>query len=581
MKTKIPILQAIFFFVLVLSNLQNIRGQIPNNPAECVVHLDKSFYVTGEYIWFKLYLPVYFNRHEITLRVSLFNKNSSVHEQFFIQTKGKTYADGYFKIPFDWQSDTYQIEFSGLDKTNKQAVLISRLQIPIFNDLEEMENKSVLFEHFKIPNSNVFTSLPSIKDAPEQIQVDLAPSSIGRLEKTTATIRVLDENGQALSASLSVAIRDSKMNPLANLSEKNMVFAPSNHHQNTSKQNSPLQLDNQIFLQYRWPQTTPELMGKRNLLAAYSPQNNTFHYALTNEKGAFLMYLPFFEGTKTFQFIGLQSNTIAVEKVNSLMNVFPSLQKSPANSNSQTVIDDYLKNSRLRKKIYQLYATTETLPSFEAKPPMTPNALNPDRNIRIEDYKAFATLPIFLKEIYTPLKYRKISKGKYGFKMFNPSVGRRVFYEGIPLFVVDGQLSRNSDFIADLDIGDIEALDLFFYEKELRKNFGIIGMSGVTYITTKSKQVKIPESERAAILSIEGLQPSLIYPIEVQVSSENPEIPQFRPLIYWQPHLETDANGEIHFSFRHSHDKGKFVIEVVAQTRDGKVVVKRKLYEVN
>ncbi len=549
--------QLAFFLLLSFLVLQQTNAQTSFDSNQSLLHLDKSFYVTGEYIWFKVYLPISYQGQSVALRISLFDSENSVHQQFFVNTEGKTTANGYFKIPFDWQTGKYQLAVSGMNTLTKENVLLmTYLNLPIYNDLEDKtvmsESGAPVSDKKSIPHST------NLKNSDSSLQIQIASTSVKTLDKVVTTIEVKDKNGNPIKASLSVVIRDWDLTDIH--SDLKIDFEGNVNAQ---------QLSEKIHF---WYQSAKPIQN--NLISVFSPDDHEFLYPSTDSNQKLLLEMPFFEEVKTLQFLSLIPEDIKIEQQE------PSFLKSDAHTPNEynSTIINYLQQSRLRKKIYQLYGTTESNPDFSNIVSDTTSKPLPNRTIRFADFEYFPTLPVFLKEVSTALKYRKAKKGTYVFKMFNPSPGKRVFHSGLPIFVVDGQLTRNSDFIAAIDVNEMETLDLFFYDSDLQKYFGAMGNSGIAYLSTKSKELKVPSEEYEDIFTVNGTQAIPDFPIQQTFEQEG--LPLFNPLVYWHPDLRTDNDGKCDFSFRHGHDKGQFVIEVVAQTIKGEILTQQIFYEV-
>lgn len=561
-------------FCMVFLGLQWAKAQPDTNTKksgsfhQMVLHLDKPFYVTGEYIWFKVYLPIEYKGQEVALRVSLYDVGLQVHEQFFIPTNGRTSVFGYFKIPFDWKTGTYQLSVSGLNSVTKENVrLILYFNLLIFNDLNVEEKNTVVAPitsyRYQFPITRLQTQNPYSPKFPLQIQ--LKDNSIRTQEQVSATIEVKDRDGNPVKASLSVAVRDWSLTA-------DSTQTPSISMLGQTLDSLPLPLSNKIHLWYK-----SEKSLKSNLIGVFSHDDHQFLYPSKDTSRHLLLEMPFFEGEKNLQFVSLIPEDLKI-------NLYePSIMKYDGQNEifQNNVVSHYIQQSRLRKKIYQLYSTTEFQLDFPTLNSNTQAMPISNKTIQLADYEYFSTLPIFLKEVSSALKYRKEKKDQYVFKMFNPATGKRVFYNRLPLFVVDGQITRNSDFIADLDVAELESLDLFFVEEDLKQYFGAIGSSGVVYLTTKSKELKVPTDDREDIFTVHGTQVLPTFPILQKLGeNESGEIPRFGPLVYWHPDLKTDSSGKCSFSFRHGHDKGRFVIEVVAQTVEGEIWKEQVFYEV-
>ncbi|MBK7870523.1 MAG: hypothetical protein IPJ74_07505 [Saprospiraceae bacterium] len=144
----------IILILFVISNSLLASG-LNTNP--CVVHLDKSFYVTGEVIWFKIYLPSESKGNPFTMRVGLLDQQGQVADYFFLQTEGKTYASGYYKIPFDRPSGIHHLVFMGQEQTSKRPIVLAKVAVPIYNDLEKL-NISEITPVAKMPEKSLETN---------------------------------------------------------------------------------------------------------------------------------------------------------------------------------------------------------------------------------------------------------------------------------------------------------------------------------------------------------------------------------------------------------------------------------------
>lgn len=544
------IIFSLFSLLIITSN--NVFAE---NKGRIVVHFDKPFYIAGEYIWYKIYLPSSYKEQDINLSVNLFDSTKSVHQQFFLETNGQNSAYGYIKIPFDWNSQSYNLTFSERDHALKKDIIIAWVNIPIFNENEEGFTRA-----FSI---NQHTSTSNL-DNKHILNIQLRDTIFHVLDKIQANLQVKDKNGIPIKASFSVSIRDWNLTNVSSSLKQTIFPFPFFNNQLVDR------TDNQLHLKFKVREFKNQ-SGEPTTLYAYIPSDNQFFHSAVDMNGYFDLVVPKFFGKKSVHFFTTNDTNIEVE----LLIPDTNLNTNRPFKVSSSQITTYLENSRLRKKIYTLYAKVETPLNFVFTSNTDTSTLKPDRSIRINDYKFFPTLPLFLKEVPTTLKYRKTKGKQYTFKMFNPGFRRREFYTGNPLFIVDGQIIKDQQFIATLDMREIEKLDLFFNEGSLQQYFGEIGKSGVVFISSHSGRIKLPENNT---INISGLSYPPTYPIAIE--SPKSEVPIFRPLLYWHPQLQTNSLGECDFAFIQSHDKGKFMIEVVAQTADGEILRSHKFYEV-
>lgn len=546
------------YLVLIISFLFFTKAAFANNPSDqCLVHLDKSFYVTGEVIWFKIYLPTSSKGNPFTLRVALLDKQGELADYFFLKTEGKSYAYGYYKIPFNRESGVYQLAFLGQEKTSKRPVILAKVPVPIYNDLEKLNNIPVAASVLDIESHNKLIA------SNLHIEISLNQNTYKNRAKIEPVITVKDQSGQPVRANVSVAVTDIAITGKA---------LPG---QSTVSTGFPLfstALNDNIYTQTKLSGSSAGTQ-KENLIGIYDPLEWQMFYASPDEEGVFFIEMPHFYGEKSIQFLGYPNPNIQVQ-----LNEVLQANYSPTIVYTEEILK-YLELSRQRKKIFQLYTTLET----SLVPELSDNALEPlppDRSILLSNYENFEDLATFFREISSPLAFtldRK--KNLYTARMYNPGI--QTYYPNDPMFIVDGQVTRNADFVARLKPTEVDRVDLYYNFDKLFSNFLVIGSSGAISITTKSG-VRIPDPEAEDIITIHGLLPPAKFPeFKPEQIGNNQHQPFFRPQLYWNPTLETDAKGEASFSFVQSDDISTFRIEVVVQAEGGAIGQATKEYIVN
>ena len=53
-----------FFYILLVLVLPLLVDAANSPNDNCIIHLNKSFYVSGEIVWYKIYLPEIFREQE-------------------------------------------------------------------------------------------------------------------------------------------------------------------------------------------------------------------------------------------------------------------------------------------------------------------------------------------------------------------------------------------------------------------------------------------------------------------------------------------------------------------------------------
>jgi hypothetical protein len=199
-------------------------------------------------------------------------------------------------------------------------------------------------------------------------------------------------------------------------------------------------------------------------------------------------------------------------------------------------------------------------------------SLKADFSYVADEYIKFETVGDFFSELITPLKFR-IVNGTYEARMENPRSRDASFSNlpGKPLFIIDGKITRNADFIARSSWSNVRRVDIFYIAEKLRKQFNILAQGGVVRIETNIPQFNLPENELEDVFTVNGLTPGGTFiPFETGTSSAEIRLPNFIMPTYWAPDVEAGKNGKATVQFKQGDDASNFVLEVIAQGANGK-----------
>lgn len=557
-----PFLSCLFLAILVQ---QAAAVRPAEEPRRCVIHLNKPFYVSGEAVWYKIYFPISFKGRNIAARVGVWDQNGQMLSAVFHKTHGQSFVQGYYQIPFDLKPAVYHLVVSGTDQASKVPVVLAEALIPIFNDLQDDsptvseqagEREAGKQEPAHLPGNSL------------KVSIELSSDAVHRREKVEARIRIQDEKGRPAPAGLSISVRDYSLtdNPLPE--QKNIVKGK------VLEPDIELSLDSMISIRGNISDSLGRALNLE-VLGLYSSKEQVLSYLKSNADGRFFFSFPDFYGRKPIQFIDYQYNDIKVDILSEV-----ELKEKGALSYTPEVLA-YLNASRQRKKIFQLfngfeYALVQEPPAFDVHP------LDPDDIYLIQNYERFESFPRFFTEVTTALKFKEEGPGHFVAKMFNSESGNRGFYSGKPLFILDGKLTWDANFIAGLDIAQVEEVGLFNSRKKLRQRFSALGLhGGVATIKTSRPGPIVPPSDEEDIFLIDGLQPQADFPGQPPTGEAiAPHSPFLQPQLYWNPDLRTDGRGELVLDFIQSDDVSIFCIEIVAQGQDGAWGYGRVFYRV-
>ncbi|NND33596.1 MAG: hypothetical protein HKN76_13480 [Saprospiraceae bacterium] len=532
-------------------------------PLETLIHFDKSFYVSGEVIWYKLYLPITWNEHEVAVQTTVLDQEGKVRDRFFIRTNGKNFISGYYKTPFDADSGIYEIQFSASEGPNNPEQLLAYYQIPIYNDLDKLSNPSLTQEGVDKPKE-----LIDANDLSISIQPSIMPVKC-RSELSVA-VKVSDAAGKPSAGHASVSVKDAGLagSAYGNMEIMNLPI---------SYTIDPDNLQPQLYV--RGNLTTAEGEPLQiNVLGGYVGADEKIYYSKSNPEGAYLMNLPDFTGTKNIQYLGFQYECLDLRSEVEI----PELKGEKTEFRYTPKLLEYLELSKMRKKIYQYFESFESAITTE-EIIVEVNALKPDANYSVKEYESFKDLKSFFGELMTPLKFKLEKDSTYTASLYNPNgrIAKNTELNGPPLFIIDGKVTRDADWVARLPISAVETVDLFLDAPVLRSYYQAIGVSGIAKISTTLSNLKLPAADAGNIHKIVGLQANADFPALNSASFlAQPNQPFFRPQIFWKPDVMIDHGGRGDFRFFHSDDTGDFEIKVVFQAVDGRRAVTTYKYQV-
>jgi hypothetical protein len=530
-------------------------------PLETIVHLDKSFYVSGEVIWFKLYLPATWKGHDVAIKTTVLDADAKITDRFFIKSEGNNFIDGYHKTAFDAPAGIYEIQFSASAGANAPEQLLAYYQIPIYNDLEKTTAKNIVSE-IKAPKEiSTYGNL--------NIAINSTDQSVKSRSEISVNISVTDDLGNPVKGLASVSVKDAVLAKSIS-GDAEIMKLPLSYAIN------PSLLQNEIYA--RGKITTADGAPLQiNVLGGYVGSDEKIYYSKSNNEGDYNLNLPDFTGTKKIQFLGFQYERLdlrsSVEK--------PQLIGPKKELIYSEEIKDYLALSKMRKKIFQHYESFET--DLEPKEIVIDvNPLKADATYSVKEYESFKDLKSFFGELMTPLRFKLEKDSLYTASLYNPNgkTAKNTELNGPPLFIVDGKVTRNADWVARLPISAVETVELFLNAPVLRSYYQAIGVSGVVKIYTTLSNLKLPDADASNIHDIVGLQAKAQFPVFNPSDISGTHQPFFRPQLYWNPALESDDQGNVRFSFFQSDDTGEFEIKVVFQAEDGRSAIGTYRYQV-
>jgi hypothetical protein len=143
-----------------------------------------------------------------------------------------------------------------------------------------------------------------------------------------------------------------------------------------------------------------------------------------------------------------------------------------------------------------------------------------------------------------------------------------------PLFLVNGKLVKDNDYILGMDITNVKNIDVIVRPGKL-SDFGPVANGGIVAIYTR-EPIDIPFGTKIGMLGFHQPQEVIRYGItDNQISSS---MPVFKPVMYWNPALKYESTGETMFDFFTNDLVSEFEVVVQGITPSGEVYFDRKKF---
>jgi hypothetical protein len=180
----------------------------------------------------------------------------------------------------------------------------------------------------------------------------------------------------------------------------------------------------------------------------------------------------------------------------------------------------------------------------------------------LEDFIDLPNMEEICRELLPGVQL-KVGNNQYDFNIFD--VRTRTFLPDEPKLFVDGVLVFDKEKVANLPPENIEKIETV----NRRTFYGDFRFDGVISIFTNLGNVY------ESMIPPEALKTKLFFynqpdgfPI-AEYEEEEKRIPDLRSLIYWNPDIKFDENGNLTLAYNHSDELGTYEIIVEGITTEG------------
>ena len=531
MKQLVKIYCLLFFCLLSAFYLQaqSACDDLPLPKERIDLHLDRNICFAGETVWFKAWcfldeqLEIEMSK---VLYVEIFDENQKaiVQEKYLLE---HNIATGSIQIPEDVSSKHYTLRaytrymrnFSSADFHYQRVTIVNpfiegeSVKVPK-SDFDNIKNKDTSKQHAHEPSNKL-------------IEVTLNKNTYNVREKIEFQISGL----KSISAELSAVVR---MQGLGHQSSPQMIEL------NPSK-DTILPYKNISQLQWR-PETrgltiSGLIKSKKNKkiegalsMVSVLQEKPLLYLGTTDDKGVFTICLHDMNDQKDLH-VSTPNNENIILIRNDFENNFPEIKNIPLqfDSSMHATLDALNLNQQLERS----YSKNKTQAVFQNKQVNTPstNILTPDRRVNLADFVKMPSMTEVFEEITPGVLLRK-KGGQPSLSVFNSD--QQKTYDS-PLVLLDNAPVYDIAALLKIDPSKIEAIEIFSTDYFL----GNSTLGSIISIISKSDNFGAYKwGDQAAFTKFKTY--SIAQPFEQVLYDEKSRIPDFRPVLYWQPNLRLE-----------------------------------------
>jgi len=514
------------------------------------LQLDKSFYLSGENIWFKVGL---LNEDTSQIRsriayVELVSPENKLLDRAKLRIADRV-ASGSFSLPFTTNEGNYLIRVYTLYNLNFEKEGVLNAIVPIFNPLES-----------DITSFNAGDSL-DVKKRWDDRSVSLG---LGQSQyQPRDTIELSITSSKAISVSVSILDTEVKPHDPVVLDE----YSGASSERFVAEKR--LSIDGILTdLESGEKITSP-------VISVYNGESGSFLRA-RSEEGRVKIPVPEFLGTSTFQVYNLNPYQKAVNQfqLSEIEYDFPGYnnQSKPGMTKE---IAQYILKSKKRRKIHELLGMDLFRSISHSK--MEKNEVVADYSYEMAKYQNIRTLEEFIDEGVFAAKVKK-RKDKTEIRLFN-SEDKFTFVDP-PWYIVDGIITNDESKVLAIPFKDIRQVNLYTKTSTIKKYFEhFLWRNGVIEVITTDVKYRRQFSDEPNVIVLKGYSQSPDFFGTLPVATQ--DLPDVRGVIFWMAHLDVETDKKLSLRIPHSNESGNFTIRVVGISADGEMYRNEISYRVS
>ncbi len=538
-----------------------------DQPDKILIVLNKSFYVSGETIWYKVYI---LNKSSETkvVHVGLFNSSGKLLTDQKLQIIDGT-AHRSIEIPIEWNDDVYRLEVITRWNLNFDGLGIFEMKIPIYNSSLHL---NYLSTNYHVMSSSDFPD--SIKQTFPFLKLDFDKKIYNPGDSVSLKI-LTSKVGSHYD--LAVSVLDFSQIPTDETTENK--FAVSSSDQVNPKLSFPIIYQHEMDLSLVGAilKTDKSSVINSNQLSIYLSSQHKFLRAKA-VNGNFSTDLPDINGQEIIQVLDMnpfQEQMPYIRQIPIWDHIsFGQLSDGPPVHTP--AIDQYIYHIRLRRKIDEIFIrnkdyTYQTTPALIDFP-------KPDMTFDMSKFKLLADLDDFISSVMVSAR-RYINDGNHTFRLLNDQTNYFFMYH--PWYLVDGLFTYDENEILKTPFESLKSVGFYTNYKSIYHFEPLMILNGIVKVTTKDQYWEKQILSYPNTFVYQGYYKGKSFKeLQPELNADSVDVPDLRPVVYWDPVVMVTRGQETRIKFKSTDNTGIFLVKISGVDENDSVVNVTTVYKV-
>ncbi|MEM6802537.1 MAG: hypothetical protein AAF696_14105 [Bacteroidota bacterium] len=558
----------IIYILLGSLSLQALKAQEPQ--AEYLkVHFDKDFYIAGEDVWFSIHLLFPEEKKSEIVYAELFSPEGEQIIRHSLKID-ENLAVGDFILPANLAEGYYSFRAYTLWNLNYQPPVILEAQIPVYNAVRGINSLPKLAsKNYSAQNT-------------EELSLSLEKSTFKPREKVKLSIK---GNNSRLTH-VSVSVRDIRyVQQMEENTPKNLEksrFAP--------KEN-PFEAESSLKKVFRLKHPDTEEPVNSNFVMGFVKLNHQKLIRVAEDGYVDFPLENFYDSTVIQIFDASPFQDTYIPLIESVQKTLalppPSLNTDSPPLTEQ--VQHYILKYQHRFQVSKLFGNMDLI---RARPQrIIPSQFKPTNIYKTSDFIDLANMAEFFKQAIPPVTYKagKYKKGEYlkpSLKLYVPHkepIYNKNIIKKPAVMLVNDYFTYDTEALLNIPLSNVEQVEIFNTVDELPPQFGPIGDFGAIAVITRDGETPSSIKETGNNIKISGFySPRQLKTMDYGgIDHRLSRIPDFRPLIYWNPQVPLVPQAESEISFPAGDQHGTYLIQIKGISETGEFIVAESLFEIS